>query len=170
MLNSWKIELCWLSSSVVSICMYLCVGVTLFKHKIRNLLLLMGEAVLRAVSTDLADSTHGGFYKRRMNISRGMNIFEHLQHFRYCFVVQLLSPFWLFVTSWTVACQAPLFSTISPSLLRFVSIELVMLSNRLILCCPLLLLPSILYYCFVYLNSHYFFKKTFKKVKLLEIL
>ena len=38
--------------------------------------------------------------------------------------------------------QAPLSSTVSQSLLRFVSIELVMLSNHLRLCCPLLFLPS----------------------------
>ena len=44
---------------------------------------------------------------------------------------------------WTAACQAPLFSTISQSFLRFLSIKLVMLSNHLILCCPVLLLPSV---------------------------
>ena len=49
---------------------------------------------------------------------------------------------WLFVTPGTVAYQAPL-STISRSLLKCMSIESVMLSNCLILCCPLLLLPSI---------------------------
>ena len=58
-------------------------------------------------------------------------------------VVQLLSHVQLFVTLWTAECQAPLFSTISQSLLKLMSIELVMLSNHLILCCPLLLLPSI---------------------------
>jgi len=46
-------------------------------------------------------------------------------------------------TSWTAACQAPLSFTISWSLLRFMSIELMMLSNHLILCFPLLLLPSV---------------------------
>ena len=56
-------------------------------------------------------------------------------------VVQLLHWVWLFATSWTAACQAPLFFTISWSLLRF--LESLMLSNHLILCCPLLLLPSI---------------------------
>ena len=50
---------------------------------------------------------------------------------------------WLFVTPWTVARQAPLSSTISWSLLRFMFIELMMLSNHLIFCHPLLLLPSI---------------------------
>ena len=55
------------------------------------------------------------------------------------FVVQSLSHVWLFATPWTVAHQAPLSSTISQSLLRFMSIKLVMLSNHLILCCPLLL-------------------------------
>ena len=43
--------------------------------------------------------------------------------------------------SGTAADQAPLCSTVSQSLLRFMSIELVMLSNQLILCSPLLLLP-----------------------------
>ena len=46
------------------------------------------------------------------------------------------------VTPWTAACQVPLSSTISWSLLRFMSTESVMLSNHLIFCCALLL-PSI---------------------------
>ena len=49
----------------------------------------------------------------------------------------------LFVTPWTAACQASLSFTISWSLLKFTSIESVMLSNHLILCRPLLLLPSV---------------------------
>ena len=47
------------------------------------------------------------------------------------------------LTPWSAACRASLSFTISWSLLRFMSIELVMLSNHLILCHPLLLLPSI---------------------------
>ena len=47
------------------------------------------------------------------------------------------------VTSWTAACQASLSFTVSQSLLRLMSVESVMPSNHLILCCPLLLLPSI---------------------------
>ena len=58
-------------------------------------------------------------------------------------VVQSLSRVWLFVTPRTAACQAPLSFTVSQSLLKFMSIESVMLSNHLILCCPLLLLPSV---------------------------
>ena len=50
---------------------------------------------------------------------------------------------WLFVTTWTRAHQAPLSSTNSWSLPSFLSIESVMLSDHLILCRPLLLLPSI---------------------------
>ena len=57
--------------------------------------------------------------------------------------VQLLSHVWLFVTPWTVACQASLSITNSQSLLRLMSIESVMPSNHLILCCPFLLLPSV---------------------------
>ena len=47
------------------------------------------------------------------------------------------------VTPWTVAFQASLSITNSRSLLKLMSIELVMPSNHLILCCPLILLPSI---------------------------
>ena len=57
--------------------------------------------------------------------------------------VYSLSRVWLFATPWTAARQASLFFTISWSLLNLVSIESVMLSNHLILCHPLLLLPSI---------------------------
>ena len=58
-------------------------------------------------------------------------------------IVQLLSYIWLFVTPWNAAPQASLFFTISWSLLKFISIESVIISNHLLLCCPLLLLPSI---------------------------
>ena len=59
--------------------------------------------------------------------------------------VQLLSRIRLFVTPWTAAHQAPLSLSISWTLLKLVSVELVMPSNRLILCRPLLLLPSIIF-------------------------
>ena len=55
----------------------------------------------------------------------------------------MLSWVKLLVTPWTDACQASLSITSSWSLLRLMSIELVMPSNHLILCCPLLLLPLI---------------------------
>ena len=58
--------------------------------------------------------------------------------------VQLLSPVGLFVTAWTTAHQASLSITNSRSLNKLMSIESVMPSNHLILCCPLLLFPSIL--------------------------
>ena len=58
-------------------------------------------------------------------------------------VVQSRSHVPLFATPWTAACKASLSFTISQSLLKFMSIESVKLSNHLILCCPLLLLPSI---------------------------
>ena len=57
--------------------------------------------------------------------------------------VQLLSHVQLFVTPCTAACQASLSITNSWSLLKLMSIESVMPSNHLILCSPLLLLPSI---------------------------
>ena len=57
--------------------------------------------------------------------------------------VQVLSHVWLFVTPWTAACQASLSITSSQSLLKLKSIELVIPPNHLILCRPLLLMPSI---------------------------
>ena len=57
--------------------------------------------------------------------------------------VQLLSHVQLFATPWTAAHQASLSITNSQSLLKLMPIELVMPSNHLILCHPLLLLPSV---------------------------
>ena len=58
-------------------------------------------------------------------------------------VVQSLSCVRLFESPWAATLQASLFSAISWSFLRFMSIELVMFANHLILHYPLLLLPSI---------------------------
>ena len=52
--------------------------------------------------------------------------------------VQSLSPVQLFLTPWTIAWQTPLSAIVSQSLLKFTSMESVMLSNHLILCCTLL--------------------------------
>ena len=66
--------------------------------------------------------------------------FRKILHFS---SVQLLSCVRLFATPWTAAHQASLFITSSWSSPKLMSIELVMPSNHLILCCPLFLLPSI---------------------------
>ena len=58
-------------------------------------------------------------------------------------VVQSLSHVGLFLTQWASECEASLSFTISHSFLKLMSIKLVMPSNHLILCRPLLLLPSI---------------------------
>ena len=58
-------------------------------------------------------------------------------------VLQSFSHAWLFVTPRTAASQASLSSTLSCSLLKFLSSGSVVLSKHVILCCPLLLLPSI---------------------------
>ena len=66
--------------------------------------------------------------------------------FQFCnvaVVVQCLSHVQLFAIPLTAACQASLSITISQSLLKLISIEPVMQSNHLILCHPLVLLPSI---------------------------
>ena len=61
----------------------------------------------------------------------------------YICLVQSLSHVWLFVTSWAEVLQTNWFITNSRSVLKLMSITLVMPSNHLILCQPLLLLPSI---------------------------
>ena len=68
-------------------------------------------------------------------------------------VFQSLTSVWLFVTPWTVAPLAALASTVSWSLLKFMSTELVMLSNHLILCRPLLLLSSVFHDIRVFSNE-----------------
>ena len=62
---------------------------------------------------------------------------------RWVVVVQSVICVWLYATPWTAAHQTSLTFTISQSLSKFLLIESVMLSNHLILCHPLFLLPSI---------------------------
>ena len=67
--------------------------------------------------------------------------------------VQSLSCVWLFVTTWTAAHQVSWSITNSRSLLKLMSIELVMPSDHLIFCHPLLLLPSIFHSIRVFSNE-----------------
>ena len=68
--------------------------------------------------------------------------------------VQSLGRVQLFATPQTAACQASLSITNSPrSLLRLMSIELVMPSNHLMLCCPLLLPPSHSFIIFIFIYN-----------------
>ena len=71
-------------------------------------------------------------------------------------VVHLLSHVQLFETPWTAARQASLSVTVSQSLLKLMSIESVMSSNHLILCQPLLFLPSIFPSISVFSNEKVF--------------
>ena len=75
-------------------------------------------------------------------------------------VVQLLSRVQLFVTPWTEARQASLSFTISLSLFNLMSIESVMPSNHLILCHPLLLLPSLFPSIGIFSNESALCKRT----------
>ena len=64
------------------------------------------------------------------------------EQYYFVVVIQSLSHVRLFVTPWAAARQASLSFTISQSLLKLMSIESMISSNHLILCCPLLLLSS----------------------------
>ena len=73
-----------------------------------------------------------------------MRIICSNNNFSVCFSsIQSLGHVQLFATPWTAIRQASLFITNSQSLLKLMSIESVRPSNHLILCCPLLFLPSI---------------------------
>ena len=76
-----------------------------------------------------------------------------MQFIRKCVGAQLQSCVRLFVTSWIAALQASLSFTISWSLLKFMSTELAMLPNHLILCLPFLLLASVFPSVRVFLNE-----------------
>ena len=78
-----------------------------------------------------------------MGLCRYLFFISYTNSIDSCFVVQSLGRVRLFVTPWTAAHQASLSITNSWSLLKLMSIESVMQSSHLILCCPLLLLPSI---------------------------
>ena len=69
--------------------------------------------------------------------------FQSSPHVNDLIVVQLLSRVQFLVTPWTVACQVSLSLSISLSLHKVMSIDLVIPFNHIILCCPPLLLPSI---------------------------
>ena len=68
---------------------------------------------------------------------------SNANHAKLSFLVQLLSHVQLFGTPWTAACEASLSITNSQNSLKFMSIESVMPSSHLILCCPIFLLPPI---------------------------
>ena len=83
--------------------------------------------------------------------------------------VQSLSRVQLFETPWTTACKSSLSITNSRNLLKLISIELVMPSNHLIPCRPLLLLPSIFPSTRVFSNEsvlHNKWPKCFKEFQL----
>ena len=84
-------------------------------------------------------------YKKSLRKWLRIGVVETLPEFNSSIfiVIQLLSHVQLFATPWTAAHQATLFFTISQSLLKLISIELVMPCRHLILCHPLLLLSSI---------------------------
>ena len=96
----------------------------------------------------------------RMNNGGGRRNYFEFSHFPLLIVtfcsVQILNSVQLFVTPWTAAHQASLSITNSQSSLKLMSIESVTPSNHLILCRPLLLLPSIFPSIRVFSMSQFF--------------
>ena len=71
------------------------------------------------------------------------------------FVIQLLSCVQFFATPWTAACQASPSFTVFWSLLKLMSIESMITSNHLILCCPLLLFSTFPSIKIIYISSYW---------------
>ena len=82
------------------------------------------------------------FHQRRVSKDSGKLSYEKMLN-TICHAVRSLNCVQLFKTPWTAVCQASLFIANSWQLLKLMSIELVMPSNHLILCHPLLLMPSV---------------------------
>ena len=82
-----------------------------------------------------------------------VTLVQHSPRLHAYVVIQSLSCVQLFATPWTAAHQASLFFTISQSWIKLMSIELMMPSNHLILCHPLLLMPSIFPSIWVFSNE-----------------
>ena len=90
----------------------------------------------------------GGFLKKNLQsfsqkVTKVKSIHDSVPGFEFAVVVHSLHDVRLFVAPWTAVHQASLSFTASQSLLRFRVIESLMPSNSLILCCPLLLSPSV---------------------------
>ena len=115
---------------------------------------LMGYSPWGRRESDVTEHAHKNCYYLKKWTIIFKNVCFFICHFllsRYCYfcpylftgTLQLLSRIWFFVTPWTTAHQASLSITNSQSLLKLMSIELVMPSNHLIFCHPLLFLPLI---------------------------
>ena len=114
------------------------------------MLTLLQIASAACTASRSAHFSYKGARDRYFRLCRTVSVittqfFHYVQKY-HVVIVQSLSCVWIFATPWTAACQASLSFTVSWSLLKFMSVELVMPFNHLILCHPLLLasvFPSI---------------------------
>ena len=102
---------------------------------------ILANRIQQHIKRDTHTSRSSQVYPKDARIFQCMQINQC--DISFCCIVQLLYHVQLFVTPWTAALHASLSLTISQSLLKFLSIESVMPSSHLILCCPHLLLSSI---------------------------
>ena len=115
-------------------------------HKTRNWLLenltKPEDYIMQSLKwkVEIIDKLKFYVQKKVFRMKAKWNVFKIYIYIDIYIVFQSWSHIWVFATPWPAACQASLSFTISWSLLRLMSIESVMPSNQLILCCPLLLL------------------------------
>ena len=122
--------------------------------------------LIMGVSDYISEVCFHNFYSGKTNksvlghLESWNNSQSHSQGTRAFSSVHSLSHVWLFSTPWTAAHQASLSVTNTQSLLKLKSIESMMPSNHLILCHPLLLLPSIFPSIRVFSNESVLFELT----------
>ena len=117
-----------------------------YKYKFHDVVIYIGEFRYFQESYHVHSGHKINFSEKGSNVFLFCVIFSplYLEILSFTVVIELFSRVWLFATPWTRAHQDSLSFTISRSLLKLMSIESVMQSNHLVLCHPLLLLPSIL--------------------------
>ena len=117
-------------------------GIKIAGRNINNIRYADDTILMAESKEEPLDESERGEWKSWLKAQHSENEDHGIQSHQFS-SVQLFSCVWLFATPWTVAPQDSLSITNSWSLLKLMSIESVMPSNHLILCHPLLLLPSI---------------------------
>ena len=111
------------------------------------ILTLLKISLPACTASGSAHFSYKGAHDRYFRLCRTVSVittqfFHYVQKYHVA-IVQSLSHVWIFATPWIAACQASMSFAVSWSLLKFMSVELVMPFNHLVLCHPLLLWASV---------------------------
>ena len=143
--KTWPADTPAISSQHVLLCDFIRSHFTVIRHTSGYIPVTRSALSLPQLESKLQEGRDATYFSLRIV---SWNPVKSLAYYSLHSIKSLLLLFrcchvWLFLSPWTRACQAFLSFTVSWSLLKHMSIESVMPSNHLILCHPLLLLPSI---------------------------